>query len=587
MPHIINLDAYGKEGFKLDWDADSQPGDFWTILNDVKRHILGIRWDAKLKKWVSDGPEILLDMQRFGYDVRPTQAAYERAVAFMERIEAILDARDRSVNGHMYGFQEIGTEVLLLQERGILADDMGLGKTKQALEALNQIWPVPTIILVPNSLVYNWKNEFEKWTDIPFEIVEGGPKQRAKFWASKPWERSVILTNLEKVRMDDFPMDAPWGCVIVDEATKFKNWQSQMSKAFAKLTGNLYEEDAKGKPIYSEIVREAPKYVWLLTGTPLEVRGQELYQMMRYTRPAVFGFPSRFRDAHLITNEWSGSAIGVRNRTLLSERIAPFVLRRTKPQVAKQLPPKLFNEVLVELNPLDRKIYARIVNEFSAWLKSEGREAKEANKLTQLIRMQQFVDAPDLLASEDAGESDLAGMRGSKFEMLRDIIKEHDGRILVFTRFSQMANRLLEWLELPQEATIQGSVKPEERVSRVERFNNGELGDVFISTDAGAHGLSYRADMVVHYDGLWNPAVMRQREDRAWGIGRGIEGRATNVVFLLGMDTIDVGMHHVVQERQELFNEIMDGAEDAIIRAIDLRKAASGQPQARKEKGVA
>lgn len=545
----VYLDTYGEHGFTVSFPYDPQ------MVARIKREVLGLLFDPKRKVWYSTGPEVLLDLQRWGYSAYPTQAAWERAGQFMAQVERILDLREQTVDAE-YGYQQIGTDVLLAQKRGILGDDMGLGKTKQTIDAISRLWPCKVLVLAPKSLIYNWEPEFAKWSAIPTAILPDGKKQREAFWAEKPYTRAAVIANWDgKLIADDWPMDIRWDVVVVDEATGFKNWKSQRTKAIGKIV-------------------DRAEHVWFLTGTPLEIRVEELYQLMRLVRPSVFGGFPRFRDVHLVT-DMMGNVRGLKGNTkeLLTERIAPFLLRRTKQDVQLQIPPKLYNEVWVDLPGEDQRTYNQMVSQFEAWLKEQGRDATEANKLTQLLRLQQFTSSPDLVKPEE----DPVPRPGAKFAALQDLIDGWDGQVMVFTRFSEMAERLVQWLELPPDALIAGAVGAQERVDRITRFNLGNLGKVLVSTDAGAYGLNVTsADLIVHYDMLWNPGKMAQREDRLHRIG---QTKTVNVVRMLTADTVDAGMHHVTLERAQLFRELMDGAEEAILRAIDLRKVAKGEAQ--------
>jgi SNF2 family DNA or RNA helicase len=172
--------------------------------------------------------------------------------------------------------------------------------------------------------------------------------------------------------------------------------------------------------------------------------------------------------------------------------------------------------------------------------------------------------------------------RGSKYEALLEIIKDWPGRVVVFCFFEEVTRLLSSWLKADvghnPEAYIAGNVLPRDRIERVRQFNEGKLGNVFISTDAGQQGLNIvGADLIIHYDQLWNPQKMHQREDRLHRIG---QERVVNVINMLYMDTIDYGMYELNLEREELFNDVIEGAEEVMVKKLSparLKRIAEGK----------
>jgi len=560
---MIILDVYKEDGFKLTWPYHPDAQVRYAIINTVKR-TAGFTFNPNAKAWVSEGPEVLLDMDRIDLwehvtEITPQAAA--RAAFFRALLEGIIEAKHEEHEGQ-YGYQQAGTNTLVLQDRSILADDMGLGKSKQSLDAIAKLGVKRILVVAPKTLTYNWAHELEKWYPSWTTIVASDDrKQRKAQWSEWELDRkaeiapAVFIVNYEKLRLNDWDYTRYWDVVVLDEAQKLKNTAAQISKAAKKLKTDR---------------------MWALTGTPMEIRIEELYGIMSLLRPSVFGNYIRFREQHLVLDAW-GNVIGPRNLELLKDRIAPWMTRRRKTDVLKQLPPKLYNTVYVDLSPAERAGYKHIKDEFIAWLDEHGKSANEANSLTQMLRLQQYTSSPDLLADMDDVE-----VRGTKYAELLDIIKEYDGRIMVFTRFEQMAMRLLNWLcadvEAHPEAYITGGVKSEERVPRVELFNNGKLGKVFISTDAGAYGLNVTgADLIIHYDQLWNPGKMWQREDRLHRIG---QENPVNVLNLVCSETVDEGMLKVLDKRREIFVDIVDGAEEKAISKLgagSLKKIVEGK----------
>jgi len=539
------LDVYGEQGFRLTFSYSPQ------MVAQV-RQALGFTFDKRSRSWVCEGPEAVLDLQRFNITIHATDAAIARFQQFRQQLDHILDLKAWNPGEDLYAFQQVGTEVLAGQYKGVLGDSMGLGKSKQALDACAKVGAKHILIVAPKSLVYNWKDEIEKWqpewhaTVVPDKAV-GTFVHTIHAPAEEP---VVAIANYEKIRMTTWPSELKWDAVILDEITRAKNTRTRTHKALRK------------------IVKQA-KYVFALTGTPLEMKVEELYGIMALVRPAVFGSFMRFRDQHLITN-FFGQVVGSKNHQLLKERVGPWMTRRTKDEVLTQLPAKVYNDIWVQFTDDEAKEYAQIADNFEAWLTEREEDFTAANALTQLLRLQQYTSSRMLL--EDEGDV------GSKFYELQDLLNEWEGQAVVFTRFATMARMLRQLLHLPEEAIIAGEVGAQDRVERIKRFNEGQLGKVLISTDAGAYGLNITgADLVIMYDLLFNPGKMWQREDRLHRIG---QTHTVNVVRLVVKGTVDAGMLGILTKREELFRDIVDGAEEAALLKFGkamLRRVARGE----------
>lgn len=519
---------------------------------DSIRQVLGFTWNKSEKVWESEGPEVLLDMQRFGIGISwISKEARGLAEEFRQQLWDILDAKSEPIHEEEFGYQRQGTRVLMSSRRYLLGDDMGLGKSKQALDAVVELGLRRVLVLCPKTLIYNWQAEVEKWyPDISHEIMSDNRKDRAGFWNS---ESTIKIANLEKVRLADWAFNVEWDCVIIDEIQRLKT-----------ATTETYKK-------VKQVIKRS-NYVWGLTGTPLEIRLPELYNIFQLLRPAVFGNFMRFRDQHLIT-DWGGTVVGAKNLELLRDRIGYFMLRRTKAEVLRNLPSKVYNNQFIKLTVHEQKEYQELLMEFEKFL-VEKEVGGSSDPMVQTIRLRQWCCSPAIWGIEASG---------SKYQTLLETIDNWDGRVLVFCSFEQMTILLSQWLQndisdLNKDAYISGAVGSEERIRRVKLFNEGKLGRVFLSTDAGQQGINLTgADMVIHYDQLWNPQKMHQREDRAHRIG---QQKIVNVVNLLCMDTIDVGMFQLNREREQLFEEVIEGAEEAMLKKLDaprLRRIVEGR----------
>lgn len=548
MKVSVNQNPTYPEGFSVS---------FPYSVEDVDRIrlCLGFTWNKTRKAWESSGPEVLLDLQRFNIGIEGmSPGALQVAEDFRNQLWRSMEIRAQPVDDVMYGYQSYGSQFLATMPNSILADDMGTGKSKQALDACILVNANFILILCPKTLCYNWKREVELWhSEYTAGVVPDTVNDnkfgigRKTFWANPP---QIVIANYEKLRISDWPYEMEWDVLIPDEATKLKNNQTQVYKNVRRL------------------IRRT-KHTWALTGTPLEIRLPELYSILTLLRPAVLGGYMRFENQHCIT-DWAGTVIGAKNLDLLRERIGPFMLRRTKAEVLPQLPEKLppINS-FVKLSMPEQAAYQAMTAEFNNWLDEQG-VSGGGDPLVQTLRMRQFCCTPDLF-TEELG-------KGSKFEALLELLDEIDGKVVVFCFFEEVISRLHSWLGCHPRATITGKVPHEDRIPRAEDFSAGKLGKVFVSTDAGGMGINITgANTIIHYDQLFNPQKMHQREDRLHRIG---QTERVQVINMLCIDTIDYGMLELNIERGHLFTEVVDGAEEAMLRKLDaprLRRLVEGR----------
>lgn len=549
---MITLDTYGERGFSASWG--------WTP--DWQQHVAaikktaGFKFNKARKAWLSDGPEVLLDLDRYRIPHVMTAAATARAAEFNAMLNAVVNLKAQPLPEGLYAFQDADAEIAALAERAILGHPRGMGKSKMALTAAKKLGCKMILVLVmfEGTLVYNWPDEVEKWCpEWTWAIVpETGPKARAKFWEET--SVNVWIANSGKVLLSDWPLEAQWDCVIVDEIGRAKNRQTVTHKKLRQVAHNA-------------------RYFFGL-GSVMEMRPEDTNAVMDLARPSVLGDMWRFTEQHLLKDSW-GKTLGLspNGRQLLKERLGPWLIQRDKDLLG--LPRVLSNVHYIELSEKERRIYTDLEKHFAKWVRDNKRNDKEINPLTQLMRFQQCVDSTQLL--------DERNERGSKWAALLEEIQEHDGKVVVFTKFATMASLLAIWLEteyyiigeaefgLPQ-------IKKQDRVAKVKEFNDTTTEKVLVSTDAGAYGLNITgADLIIHFDQLWNPEKMEQRRDRLHRIG---QKKRVNEVHLICHETIDEGMMKVVEQRRELVTDVKKGAEESVLAKFNtptLRRLIQGR----------
>lgn len=454
---------------------NEQFGDIVDFMNEIGPLLPGESGSA-FRVPVTSGL-LLLDEERYGNTVKLGKSFRQLLhhiknpdnldFPVPERLVGVL--RDYQV----YGYQWMKM-IAHYRFGGILADDMGLGKTLQSIAFLVSVLPeirereLPAIIVAPASLVYNWRNELRKFApEIRALIVDGSKPERVRILKNAK-DADVIITSYPLLRMDvELFADKKFHTLFLDEAQTFKNYATQTAQAVKALQA---------------------KHRFALTGTPIENRLEELWSIF----DAVF--PALFRDRRQF-NELS--------REQVAKRIRPFLLRRLKTDVLKELPEKIESVQTSELLPDQKKLYAAYLAQLQLeTLKHLNEDSFEKNKiriLAGLTRLRQLCCHPALFVEDYQG-------RSAKFEQLLEIVEEAlsaGKRLLIFSQFTEMLGMIgkeLGYREVPF-FYLDGKTPAAERVELCNRFNEGERDVFLISLKAGGTGLNLTgADTVILYD---------------------------------------------------------------------------------------
>lgn len=438
-----------------------------------------------------------------------------------ERLAPIL--RDYQV----YGFQWMK---MLAHYRfgGILADDMGLGKTLQSIAFLVSVLPdireqkLPAIIVAPASLVYNWRNELRKFApEIRSVIMDGNKSERVRALKDAK-DADVLITSYPLLRMDiDLFAGKQFHTLFLDEAQTFKNHATQTAQAVKALQA---------------------KHRFALTGTPIENRLEELWSIFDAVFPALFQDRRQFNEL---------------SREQVAKRIRPFLLRRLKTDVLKELPEKIESVQSSELLPDQKKLYAAYLAQLQQeTLKHLNEDSFEKNKiriLAGLTRLRQLCCHPALFVEDYQG-------RSAKFEQLLEIVEDAlsaGKRLLIFSQFTEMLGMIgkeLGYRGIPF-FYLDGKTPAPERVELCNKYNEGERDVFLISLKAGGTGLNLTgADTVILYDLWWNPAVEQQAADRAYRMG---QKNVVHVLRLVTEDTVEEKMYELQQKKKDLIDEII------------------------------
>jgi superfamily II DNA or RNA helicase len=441
---------------------------------------------------------------------------------------------------------------------GVLADDMGLGKTMQVIAALTRAHEQgeiatgehgPVLVVAPTSVVGTWLDEFETFApDVPVVALTETSTKRGSAVAAAVARAAVVVTSYAILRLDaDAFEQLQWRGVVLDEAQFVKNRQAKTHVAARKL----------GAP-----------FTLVVTGTPLENSLMDLWSLLSLTAPGLYPRPDLFTKLYRKPIE-SGERPELLDR--LRRRIRPLMLRRTKEQVALDLPPKQVQVVPVELAPVHRHVYDRhLARERQRVLGLLGDpEANRVAILAALTRLRQLALDPALVEPEHDGRA-----LAAKLELLVERLRELDQEghpVLVFSQFTGFLRRAEAALTAAGLRTcyLDGSTPDRQQVIR--SFRDGKSAAFLISQKAGGFGLTLtEADYVFVLDPWWNPAAEAQAIDRAHRIG---QDNPVTVYRLVASNTIEEKVVALQERKRDLFQRVVDegGAMSGAITADDVK----------------
>ena len=448
------------------------------------------------------------------------------------------------IRGVLRGYQEIGYRWLKSLARyglgGILADDMGLGKTLQVLAFLlsEREKPGPSLVVAPTSLVFNWQEEAARFTpDLRVLVIAGQAPDRQALLAEAA-QTDLLVTSYGMLKRDvALYASLRLKYCFLDEAQNVKNPQTLNAKTVRKIEAGV---------------------CFALTGTPIENSLTELWSVFDFILPGYLrnhaDFVRRF-ETPIVKN---ADAAAQRE---LSRHIRPFVLRRMKRTVLRELPEKIESKVTTPMTPEQIRLYTawllKTRREFEQEVDARGFDQSRIKILALLTRLRQICCHPSLFIEDYRGGS-------GKLSALADLIQTaRDGghRALIFSQFTGMLELIQPTLA---EAGVRwhyldGATPASERIHRVNAFNGGDRDVFLISLKAGGTGLNLTgADMVVHCDPWWNPAVEDQATDRAYRIG---QQNVVQVFKLVAQGTIEEKIHALQAKKRELIDTLIQPGE--------------------------
>lgn len=427
---------------------------------------------------------------------------------------------------------------------GILADDMGLGKTVQVIAfILSEKKPdqPPALVIAPTSLLFNWEAEVQKFAPSLKVVVMSGPVRERREKFQQFAGADMVVTSYPLIRRDiELYKDIEFAYCFLDEAQHIKNPNTINAKAVQQIKARNY---------------------FALTGTPVENSLTELWSIFNFIMPGYLHTHSAFQKKYelpIARGEDPASAVE------LGRHVRPFVLRRLKRDVLKELPEKIETKLMAELTKEQEKIYLAFLKQAQGEILNEisvsGFDKSRIKILAALTRLRQICCHPGLFIEDYQGES-------GKMQLLQELLEDAlagGHRLLLFSQFTSMLSLVREYLDQHGIGYfyLDGTSPALQRQEMVQAFNKGENSVFLISLKAGGTGLNLTgADMVIHVDPWWNPAVEDQATDRAHRIG---QKNVVQVFKMITKGTIEEKIFTLQQKKKELIEAVIRPGETFI-----------------------
>ncbi len=455
------------------------------------------------------------------------------------------------VKTRLYPYQVEGVAFLAGNGRALLADDMGLGKTLQAIAAASWLREHEgvrkTLIVCPASLKQQWAREIERFTGRDVQVIQGSATERGVQYRR---EADFFIANYELILRDFSVINDTLrpDLIIMDEAQRIKNWRTKIATAVKRIPS---------------------RYAFVLTGTPLENRLEDLYSLMQVIDPKVLGPLWRYMVDFHVTDE-RGKVQGYRNLSLLRKRLAPVMLRRDRRLVREQLPDRIVQRLDVSMTDKQRELH-------DAAMGSAGQLAQIARKrpLTPSERNRLLAALQQArMACNAAGLVDKDTVGSPKLDEMEDILKEtclQSGfKAVVFSqweRMTQLVEARVKRMGLGC-VRLHGGVATAKRGELMDRFRDDDAIQVFISTDAGGVGLNLQSGaLLINLDVPWNPAILEQRNARIHRLG---QTRTVQIITMVAADSYEEHVFSLVRNKQNLFDNVV--SEDAVEDVVGVSK---------------
>jgi superfamily II DNA/RNA helicase len=476
------------------------------------------------------------------------QREHQRRV---QKVEAMEDEQRKKwlsglVKADMFPYQTQGVLFAYQHGRAIIGDEMGLGKTLQAIAATEllrrEMGISKVLILAPTSLKYQWKTEIEKFTGQEAKVIEGNAIQRHR--EHREGEAVYKIASYHSALFDAAAMEeAGYDLLILDEAQRIKNWRTKIAQSVRRIPS---------------------RYVFVLTGTPIENNLEELYGLVQFVDPFALGPRHIFFPRYQTTDD-NGRVIGYENLGEIRHLLAQRLIRRTKKEVLKQLPKRTDKNLIVPMTQQQREMHREFADQVAKlvlkWQRMKFLDEQDRQKLLKNLNLMRMVcDSTYIVDQSSNFQTKVDELRN----ILGEILEIEGEKVVIFSQWMRMNDLVVKELEEMGVGYryLNGQVRSQERGALYTEFNNNPEVRVFLSTDAGGVGLNLQsAAWLINLDIPWNPGVLEQRIGRIHRLG---QEKPVNIINLVAQESIEHNLLGVIQFKKSMAAGVLDDGEDTI-----------------------
>jgi hypothetical protein len=451
----------------------------------------------------------------------------------------------------LFPYQREGMLHLAFNERALLADEMGLGKTIQAIAACSLLHrlgkAVRVLIVTPASLKTEWEEQIQRFTGLSYRLVFGPHRERLRVYQDPAFFNIVNYEQMVRDALEVNRLLLP-DIVVLDEAQRIKTWSTKTAQAVKRLRS---------------------RYAFVLSGTPIENRIDELYSIVDFLDPSIFGPLFRFNREFYELDE-RGRPMEYRNLELLHDRVSPLLLRRRKAEVEAELPGRSDRNFFVSLSHQQRATYEDHETEAARLLYLAKRrpltKQQQEKLMRELAMMRMICDTTYILDREDRTSPKVEELE----RILEECLSDAETKVVLFSEWERMLELVRDRLHRMRigYAWHTGSVPQQRRRAEIRVFKSDPQCRVFLSTDSGGVGLNLQnASVVINCDLPWNPAKLEQRIARAW---RKNQTRPVTVINLIAENTIEQRMLGTLEAKRGLADGVLDRIGD--LKAVKLKR---------------
>lgn len=450
------------------------------------------------------------------------------------------------VKAEMFPYQEQGVLFAYQHGRAIIGDEMGLGKTVQAIAATEllrrEMGISKVLILAPTSLKYQWKTELEKFAGQEAKVIDGSAIVRQR--EHREGEAVYKIASYHSALFDSSAMeDAGYDLIILDEAQRIKNWRTKIAQSVRRIPS---------------------RFVFVLTGTPIENNLEELYGLVQFVDPFALG-PRHVFFPRYQTADDNGRVIGYENLGEIRQLLAQRLVRRTKKEVLKQLPKRTDKNLIVPMTQPQREMHREFADQVAKlvikWQRMKFLDEHDRQKLLKNLNLMRMVCDSTYIVDQSTNYQ-------TKVDELRNILSEileiEGEKVVVFSQWARMNDLVAKELDDMGVSYryLHGQIPGKNRGLLYTEFNENPEVRVFLSTDAGGVGLNLQsAAWLINLDIPWNPGVLEQRIGRIHRLG---QEKPVSIINLVAQESIEHNLLGVIQFKKSLSAGVLDDGEDTI-----------------------